>query len=102
MIETTDTAPAGHARYINWRLHDYNYAPKAESINGFCVSDDGQYIAIAGERLAVFAWSEEDELYNLIQEPIEAKISCEGAIFERCEGLSNRMLQILQKRGAKA
>lgn len=102
VIETTDTAPAGHARYINWRLHDYNYAPKAESINGFCVSDDGQYIAIAGERLAVFAWSEEDELYNLIQEPIEAKISCEGAIFERCEGLSNRMLQILQKRGAKA
>lgn len=102
VIKPANAEPAGHSRDINWKLRDRNYAPNVESINGFCVSDDGQYIAIAGERLAVFAWSEGDELYNLVQEPIEAKISCEGANFERCEGLSNRMLQILQERGAEA
>lgn len=102
LIETTDTAPTKYARYINWRLHDHNYAPKAESINGFCVSDDGQYIAVAGERLAVFAWSEEDELYNLVQDPIEAKISCSDANFEKCEGLDDSKRRMLQERGAKA
>lgn len=101
VIEPTNAAPTRYSRDINWKLRDHNYAPNVESINGFCVSDDGQYIAIAGERLAVFAWSEEDEFYNLVQEPIEAKISCIGAKFEKCEGLDNSRLRMLQERGAK-
>lgn len=89
-----------HTRDIYWRLDGPNFMPEPQNINGFCVSDNGKYLAIVGERLAVFAWDEKNALYNLVQEPIEAKISYAGAIFKHSIGLSNSMLKILAERGA--
>lgn len=102
-VDTIDLAAAHHprsTREINWWLGNHSYAPEAQNINGFCVSDDGKYIAISGERLAVFEWSKDEELYNLVQEPIEAKISCTGATFKHCTGLNKKMLETLEMRGA--
>jgi len=102
-VEVIDLAAACHprrTREITWWLDNHNYMPEPQNINGFCVSNDGKYIAISGERLAVFEWSEDEELYNLVQEPLEAKICCTGAIFKHCTGLSKSMLATLQARGA--
>ena len=100
MIDLATTHRPRSTREINWWLGKHSYAPEAQNINGFCVSDDGKYIAISGERLAVLEWSEGEQLYNLVQEPIEAKISCTGAIFKHCTGLNKHMLETLEKRGA--
>lgn len=102
-VEVLTPAESGfqrHTRDIYWQLDGPNFMPEPQNINGFCVSDNGKYLAIVGERLAVFVWDEENALYKLVQEPIEAKISYVGALFKHSTGLSNSMLKTLEKRGA--
>lgn len=83
---------------LEWVFDGYNYAVMGTQINGFCASKDGAYVALAGERLAVFTW--EDDYYTLIQPPIEANIMCNGANFLGCEGVQKEVLVKFQKRGA--
>ena len=75
-----------------------NYAVTGLGIDGLAVSDDGQYLALAGERLAVFFRAEDE--YRLIQTPIDAKIDCDEAQFSGCEGLSKTYQGQFRKRGA--
>jgi len=84
---------------LEWFFEGYNYAVTGIQINGFCASQDGAYVALAGERLAVFTW--EDDYYALVQPPIEANIMCSGANFLGCEGIQREVLEKFQKRGAK-
>ncbi len=84
---------------IEWIYGSRNYAIRGNEIEGFCVSNDGKYIALSGEKLAVLEL-EEDEYYQLIREPIEAKISCVHAEFIGCTGLTEDDLKLLKARGA--
>lgn len=100
VLTPSESGFSRHIREIYWMIDGPNFMPEPQNINGFCVSDNGKYLAIVGERLAVFSWDEENKLYKLVQEPIEAKISYTGAVFKHSTGLSNSMLEKLAKRGA--
>lgn len=76
-----------------------NYAIKGNEVEGFCVSNDGEYIALSGDKLAVLELVE-NEYYQLVREPIEAKVSCNGAEFKGCMGLTENRLEFLEERGA--
>lgn len=84
---------------IAWIFDNKNQAVRGEAVEGFCVSNDGKYIALSGEKLAVLELVE-NEYYHLIRKPIEAKISCNGAEFNGCTGLTEYSLKFLKKRGA--
>ena len=85
---------------LNWLYGARNYAVEGSQINGFCVTEDGKYVAMAGARLAVFCL-EDDGDYCLVQPPIESKIQCEGAIFQGCDGLHDAILNRFRQGGAK-
>lgn len=76
-----------------------NHVVRGETIEGFCVSNDGKYIALSGEKLAVLKLVE-NQYYQLIREPMEARISCNRAEFKGCTGLTEHSLEFLKKRGA--
>lgn len=85
---------------IEWIFGNKNHAVRGDTVEGFCASNDGKYIALSGDKLTVFELME-NEYYQLIREPIEARISCEEAEFKGCEGLTEQSLEFLKKRGAK-
>lgn len=76
-----------------------NYAIKGDAVEDFCVSNDGNYIALSGDKLAVLELVE-NEYYQLVREPIEAKMSCNCAKFIGCTGLTDQRIDFLEKRGA--
>lgn len=84
---------------IEWIFGIKNHAIRGDAVEGFCVSNDGKYIALSGEKLAVLEL-EENEYYQLIREPIEAKISCDHAEFVGCIGLTEDSIEFLKNRGA--
>lgn len=86
---------------IEWIFGNKNHAVRGDAVEGFCASDDGKYIALSGDKLAVLELME-NEYYQLIREPIEARISCEGAEFKGCTGLTEQSLEFLRKRGANS
>lgn len=85
---------------IEWIFGNKNHGISGDVVEGFCVSNDGKYIALSGEKLAVLELVE-NEYYQLIREPIEARISCARAEFNGCTGLTERSLGFLKNRGAK-
>lgn len=86
-------------RDIEWIFNNKNYAIKGDAVEGFCASNDGKYIALSGDKLAVLELVE-NEYYQLIRAPIEEKISCSCAEFIGCTGLTENRLEFLEKRGA--
>lgn len=84
---------------IEWEFGNKNYAIEGNVVEGFCVSNDGEYIALSGDKLAVLELVE-NEYYQLVREPIEAKISCNGAEFKGCTGLTESRIKFLNERGA--
>ena len=85
---------------IEWIFGNKNYAIRGNAVEDFCVSNDGKYIALSGEKLVVLELVE-NEYYQLIREPIEARISCNCAEFKGCTGLTECSLEFLKERGAK-
>lgn len=86
-------------RDIEWIFDQKNYAVSGEKVEGFCVSNDGKYIALSGEKLVVLELVDND-YYQMIGEPIEAKISCNRAEFKKCTGLTENRFKFLEERGA--
>ena len=84
---------------VEWIFGNKNHAVRGEAVEGFCVSNDGKYIALSGEKLTVLELVE-NEYYQLIREPIEARISCNDAEFKGCTGLTEKSLEFLKERGA--
>ncbi len=84
---------------IEWIFGDKNHAIRGDAVEGFCASDDGKYIALSGDKLAILELME-NEYYQLIREPIEARISCSGAEFKGCTGLTENNFEFLKERGA--
>ncbi len=84
---------------IEWVFENKNHAIRGDAVEGFCVSNDGKYIALSGEKLAVLELVEND-YYQLIREPIEARISCNRAEFKGCMGLTEKDFEFLKNRGA--
>ena len=85
---------------LEWVLFDRSFAVQADRLNGFCVSSDGRYLALSGERLAVFVWQQEEGYYALLSDPVEARITCRNAKFQKCDGLPPTLQARLQKGGA--
>ena len=105
LLKTVSYIPFGEEKKpkeieIEWIFGNKNYAVRGEKVEGFCVSNDGKYIALSGEKLAVLELVE-NEYYQLIREPIEARISCNNAEFKGCMGLTENSLEFLKERGAK-
>ena len=86
-------------RDIEWIYDHKNHAVRGVEIEGFCVSNEGKYIALSGEKLAVLELVD-NEYYQMIREPIEARISCNRAEFKGCMGLAEHRLRFLEERGA--
>lgn len=84
---------------IEWIFGNKNHVISGDTVEGFCVSNDGKYIALSGEKLAVLELME-NEYYQLIREPIEARMSCERAEFKKCTGLTEGNIEFLRARGA--
>lgn len=84
---------------IEWVFGDKNYAIEGDAVEGFCASNDGKYIALSGDKLAVLELVE-NEYYQLVREPIEARMSCNSAEFIECTGLTEQRLEFLKERGA--
>ena len=84
---------------IEWIFDNKYHAIKGDAVEGFCVSNDGKYIALSGEKLAVLEFVQ-NEYYQLIREPIEARISCKHAEFKKCTGLTEDSIKFLKARGA--
>lgn len=84
---------------IEWILGNKNYAVRGKEVGGFCVSVDGKYVALSGKKLTVLELVD-NEYYQLIREPIEARISCNHAEFKKCIGLTEDRLEFLKDRGA--
>lgn len=84
---------------IEWVCDNKNHAVRGEKVEGFGVSNDGRYIALSGEKLAVLELVD-NEYYQVIREPIEARISCNRAEFTGCTGLTENSLEFLKERGA--
>ncbi len=68
-------------------------------MKGFCVSEDGLYVAFSGSSLAVF--KRDENLFELLNLPIRAKISCQNAIFSGCSGMYPKLERFLTERGAR-
>lgn len=83
---------------LDWLYGKHNYIVTMDKIKGFGVSDDGEYIAFSGSSLMVF--HKKVEYYGLSRKPIEAKISCSGADFSGCTGLSDYYVNFLKERRA--
>lgn len=84
---------------IEWIFGGKKHAIKADAVEGFCASSDGKYIALSGDKLAVLELVE-NEYYQLVRMPIEARISCNGAEFKGCTGLTEYSIEFLKERGA--
>lgn len=84
---------------IEWIFDNKNHAVRGDAVECFCASNDGKYIALSGDRLAVLELVE-NEYYQLVRAPIEAKISCSCAEFMGCTGLAENRLEFLKERGA--
>lgn len=82
---------------LEWNYKDTNYTMAANNV-GFSVSANANYLAIYGDRLAVFEL--EEDYYQLIKEPVEARINVNGADFRFCNGLSSNQAKEFEKRGA--
>ena len=105
LLETVSYIPFNEERKsiekdIEWVFDNKNHAIRGNEIEGFCVSNDGKYIALSGEKLAVLELVE-NEYYQLIREPIEARISCNNAEFNGSTGLTEHSFEFVKKRGAK-
>ena len=83
---------------LDWIYESQNYSVTSNQLKGFGVSDDGEYIAFSGVSLMVF--HKEGEYYGLSRKPIKAKISCSGADFSECMGISSEDKEFLEQRGA--
>lgn len=86
-------------RDIEWIYDNKSHAVRGVEIEGFCVSNEGKYIALSGEKLVVLELVD-NEYYQMIREPIEARISCNHAEFRGCTGLTENSLKFLKERGA--
>lgn len=84
---------------VEWICANKNHAVTGEVVEDFCVSNDGKYIALSGEKLAVLELVN-NEYYQIKREPIEARISCNRAEFTGCTGLTENSLRFLKERGA--
>lgn len=85
---------------IEWICNSKNHTVRGDQVEGFCVSNDGKYLALSGEKLAVLELVDY-EYYQMIREPIEARISCIGAEFIGCTGLTENSHKLfLKERGA--
>lgn len=84
---------------IEWIFDNKNHVVRGNAVECFCASNDGKYIALSGDKLAVLKLVE-NEYYQLVRAPIEAKISCSCAEFMGCTGLAENRLEFLKERGA--
>lgn len=96
VIDVNNPAKKTQMRDLDWLFQGEYYKPK--HISDFDTSADGSYLAVAGERLAVFHW--DGYVYQLEREPLESKLKCAGANFYKSEGLTSKQVEKLQDRGA--
>lgn len=96
VIDVNDPANTNQTRELEWLFQKQNY--KLENISDFATSADGKYLAVVGERLAVFKW--DGYLYQLDREPLESRLKCIGANFNYSEGLTINQIMELLDRGA--
>lgn len=82
---------------LEWNYKNTNYTMLASNVD-FSVSANANYLAISGDRLAVFEL--EEDYYQLIKEPVEARINVHGADFMFCKGLPSEQAKEFKKRGA--
>lgn len=87
-------------RDLEW-YYDGQYYQHMTGKTNFCVSADGNYLAITGEKLAVFKWRDKDEYYELIRKPVDAVINVTDTDFEGSKGLGKKQLERFKERGAK-
>lgn len=104
LLETVNCIPFNEEKRgkeidIEWICNNKSHAVSGERVEGFCVSNDGKYIALSGEKLVVLELVD-NEYYQMIREPIEARISCNSAEFIGCTGLTENSLKFLKERGA--
>lgn len=83
---------------LDWQYGEHNYDIMNEEIEGFSVSDDGEYIAFSGKSLSVF--HKAGSYYELSAEPIEAKIACQNTKFLSCTGTYKDLIDFWKSRGA--
>ena len=82
---------------LEWYYNNRNYSMPADKAE-FCVSANARYLAISGDRLAVF--ERQEDYYELIKEPVEARINVSGADFSFCKGLPSYQINAFKERGA--
>lgn len=85
-------------RELDWLWENGNYSIEQGEIKDFAAFSDGNTIAVAGNRLAVFSWKE--DAYYLQREPVEAHLRCKGAQFRYSEDLDAEQAKTLRERGA--
>ena len=86
-------------RELEWFYSNRNYTTTTKDIE-FCVSADASYLAVSGEKLAVFEWQKDDNYYGLVREPVEANIGVQSADFRFSKGLRTLEKEKFKKRGA--
>lgn len=83
---------------VEWIFDKKNFEDDSLNMRGFCVSEDGLYVAFSGSSLAVF--KRDENAYELLNQPIKAKISCQNAKFNNCSGMYTKLNKFLIERGA--
>lgn len=84
---------------LNTEYEKHIYCLIDEKMEGFSVSDDGEYLAFSGKSLAVLH-NMGGNYYELSAIPIEAKITCKNAGFSYCTGIYKDLREFLESRGA--
>lgn len=83
---------------LDWKYGKQDYRVADDQMEGFSVSDDGEYLAFSGNSLAVFC-NMGRNYYALKAAPIEAKITCKNADFSYCTGMHKKLKEFLESRG---
>ena len=83
---------------VDWIFRKQNFKNDSLNMRGFCVSENGLYAAFSGSSLAVF--KRDENIFELLNPPIKAKISCRNAKFIGCSGMYPKLNQFLSERGA--
>lgn len=84
---------------LNWEYEKNNYCLTDDKMEGFSVSDDGEYLAFSGRSLAVLH-NMGGNYYELSAVPIEAKVTCKNADFSCCTGVYKKLREFWESRGA--
>jgi len=83
----------------SWDFNTVELTSLPKVINAFTVSDDGKYIALAGDDLTL-AERDSDRIYEM-KAPVKIKMDCAGMMLTNCRGLSALAKDFFVGKGAR-